>query len=712
MRKLLLMFFISVLLNSAKPLLMLSPEDGGESKCRTPGSHRINYLPYRKDFKSFLKNSKDISTANWEIQYHNYDWFYYMPRPVQDTQASRFVPPTECSLVAFTVMNYNTTTGQVGQPYYLFVADQRMDIDIETETVLYESPWGPKFPDYDNIISYAKGNFEWDTIQTEIYIPFENLDADSSDSESHYFWCGYRPGTDNFAILATGNVPCSSPGESHSWRFKSSLGYYYTYYFPDDHSKIEFGISAYIRLLRNVPPKITPDILPNTYDTGERLVFAHCEDIGIPDESTGIQNALIEYSVNGGVISSVPMSLYSGDSTNGYWAGSIPGANVGDTVTYRTIATDYQGLADTTGWMSYVIKGGRPGYALYIKGNSIAIFNNYIEFIYYVDVWDISTDGPPDQSVFDFYTPTKGPGNSVVLWKGWGETDLSYVNYGSGVLRAGDTTYIKQIIDGGGGFWLEDQDGLYACGSGIWGDYGTHTIESGFLHDYFGIITGTDDGPFSGADSFSVYGDSSDPVVGPIFDGVSYQVPGKILHAPIQGNPQNEWAGVIDSAESTSVPDMRDPLGNIISLRNEAAGTGGAGKTLFHIFSSSWIARPDQPLYFWDELASDSLQDVYLQWFGVLGVNERNPDIKLIEISNPRIMGNEVLMNIFLPVSERVKVFLYDKTGRKIKVVYEGEMVGLRTISYDLRNMKSDVYFFVVYVNGEMKGTRKFLVVK
>lgn len=105
------------------------------------------------DFKTF----KDISTFDYVLQYHNVDWGFYLPRSVKDTQAVRFRPPSECSLVAFLVMQYNcwyicwTSNG-----YYIFVAEQRTDIDYDIfpgffEATYFVSPLGSKFSSYENI---------------------------------------------------------------------------------------------------------------------------------------------------------------------------------------------------------------------------------------------------------------------------------------------------------------------------------------------------------------------------------------------------------------------------------------------------------------------------------------------------------------------------------------------------------------------------------
>ncbi len=148
-----------------------------------------------------------------------------------------------------------------------------MDLDYDTfpgffEASYYVSPLGDTFPGYGSITSYALPDHYWDLINCEIYIPYDSITG-----KSHDFFCGYTPGTNNFAILGTGYIPYDTPKNSHSYRFRNTLGLWYGYYFSDDHTKLEFGFNAYIRVLRNNPPRIYEDHLPNTYSTGERFLY-------------------------------------------------------------------------------------------------------------------------------------------------------------------------------------------------------------------------------------------------------------------------------------------------------------------------------------------------------------------------------------------------------------------------------------------------------
>ncbi len=661
------------------------------------------------DFKRHLK-SKDISTYNWLLQYHNFDWYYYMPRMVGDTQAVRFVTPTinPCSLVAIGIYNYNTTTGQVGQPYYIFVADKRHDIDYDTFPGFYEAiadsdtllkPLGTIIAEF---TSTAKENGVEDIINCEISL----IDEDTVYTKE--FFIGYTPGHDSFAILSSGYIPYDTPRNSHSYRYRKAWNLWYGYYFSQDNTKLEIGINAYLRVYY-ITYWVVIERLPNTYSTLPRKVYA---DTYLSSQYK-TDSLVLEYMVNNGIVNRTYLSLFSGDSFQGIWEGYIPGFNTGDTITYRGIGYREDGKTKETPWYSYVIKSGTPGNGLFVKGRNYSTvnFDDYIENNFNLDVWDINAEnGPPDSSVFAFYT--YGPGFPAVIWKGWGEYDLSYVNYGGIIFRKGDTTYVRELINNGGGFWLEDQDGLYALEENTWHDYGQHNTQEGSFLNSLGIYKATDDGLLSQKSYFHIYGYELDPVLQSLFSGVSNQTPGSILHGAVNGDSTKEWTGSIDSVSGNILRDMfaiKDNDTIFLSLRYENTKNG---KFLLHISQVDWIASQNQPLYFWDYPASDTMNYLYLKWLGLsyVGINEK--DLNLLSIGNPDLKSGELMIKIFIPQNSYLMIDIYDILGRNIKNIYSREAVGLITISYPIKEFKSGTYFLNVKVNGESKGVKKFFILK
>lgn len=673
-----------------------------------PGKDRLEI----EGRKSILKDVPLNKKIKWyydydSLYYHKYIQLgYYMPRPVQDTQGTRFTIPgnVPCSLHKFLIQHYNTTTGCVDSIYYPFVALARKDIDWDTFPGYYEAQSAPFISPIDTIlktfVSRGRPNNIWDTIYANVKIP-----------PGREFFCGYVNGVNNMAIKSTNEMYGYEYGNvlgkySHSYRYRHSWGKWYSYYFTTDNYKLEFKITAYV-YWNEIPDTtmiLLPDKLPNSYTTGPRKVYLYVEDLGPP---FGIDSAFLYYFVNKGPTNKITMTFEYGDTIESVWEGMIPGVNVYDTVTYRMVAWNRK-HPKSTEYISYIIKKGKNGNGLYVKGNKTAIFSNYIEKNYNFDVWDISKEGgAPDSSVFDFYI--NGGGKNIVVWKGFGEIELSYNNYGSGVIREGDTVHIKRFLDNGGRFWLSDQDGFFGVSCSLFEDYGTHTIDDGFLKEYIGIIKGTDDGTFK-KDSFFVSGDAADSVLGELFNGVSYQIPGTILHGSVSGKSSNEWTGYINSFID-AYPDMKRN-DSVLSIRRDNVGKKGAGKVIFQIFNSDWIQSPIHSLYFWDNIASDSLNDLYLNWLGASYVGEKEEEIDIFTISEPEIRGDKILLKIYLPEESHLNVSVFDITGRKIENIYEGRCKGVKIIEFTRSHKPNGIYFFNVYIDGKIRGTKKFFIMK
>lgn len=696
-----MLFFVVIDSKSEKLLFKLEP---GNEKKRFEIVGRKNIL---KDIP--LNKKKDIKWREdyGSLYYHNYTPYYYMPRLVQDTQATRFTLPlgVPCSLNKFIIQHYNTRTNRVGSIYYPFVGLARRDIDWDTFPGFEEAQSRPFISPIDTIIktfvSFGRPNLVWDTIYANVFIP-----------PGREFFCGYVNGVDSMAILSTGFMYGYQYGNvlgrySHSYRYRNSWGKWFSYYYTSENCKLEFLITAYVfwNAVPDTKMILLPDKLPNSYTTGPRKVYLYVQDISAP---FGIDSAFIYYFVNNGPTNKIQMEFEYGDTIESVWSGGIPGVNVFDTITYRCVAWN-RDHPKSTEYITYIIKKGKTGNGLYVKGNKTAIFSDYIEKNYNFDVWDISKEGgAPDSSVFDFYI--NGGGRNIVVWKGFGEIELSYNNYGSGVIREGDTTYIKRLLNNGGGFWLSDQDGLFGTSCSLFSDYGTHTLEDGtFLKEYIGIVKGTDDGTFK-KDTFFITGEASDSVIGPLFDGVGNQIKGKILHGAVLGKASNEWTGYIDSCINV-LPDMKRN-DTVLSIRRSDAGVKGTGKVIFQILNSEWIQDPTHTLYYWDNIASDSLNDCYLKWLGANYVGEKEEDVDIFRISEADIRGDKIFLTIFVPKNGYIDIDVLDIMGRKIEKVYKGEIYGIKTFEYDINSKPVGVYFFSVKMNGEIKGIRKFFIIK
>ncbi|RLG63550.1 hypothetical protein DRO02_06365, partial [archaeon] len=494
---LLVCLFLASSLFGAGRLMVLTPTQPGGKSDLIP----IEELP--RVIESQPKGG--IENHNYIIEYidgdyPDFEWYYYIPRALNDTICVWFDPPAACTLVAISRIWYfgGISEGTEGTPYKAFVAYTAPGVTLDSFNV-YESP-GPSpigewiVPPTDMVA--PDESFEWDTL----LVPDVDVGRNS-------FLGGYIVGAENQATLSDDE----SRPTYHSLQFRNSPpgdaepGWYSHY--------VDFGIVAFVIAYEDLPPEVDMDYLPWSYTTDERVVRAYAKDIlGVPEDVWGLDHVTLYYNVNGGDFNAVEMVLVEGDDKDGIWEGAIPGVEVGDSVSYYVIGVDKAGLADTTEVWWYKIIEGTPGNIFFYNDDYYGppFTPDFVGMVYeYVDYWDGEVQGTPDESVIGFYTPGKGPGAPVVLWNSWGgETFAEAV--GAGV--------IQSFLDAGGNLFMSGQDFLY----GLAGTYGQVEWEAGtFPYDYLKFYVTIDDPEIVSPDNYAIfYGDPEDTITAPFEEGI------------------------------------------------------------------------------------------------------------------------------------------------------------------------------------------------
>ncbi len=696
MRKLLVLLLVAaVVLFAAKgTLLELKPAANGQSE------YRVVKTPLNLHSNRF--GSKAIGDANYVIQYDVENWAYYCPRPAEDTFAVRFVPPAKCSLVAFTWIGYNTTTGAVGQPVGVFAKMYNPAVDYSTYPGACEydgtelSPMGSLLF---STTSTAPANLVWDTV--DIDPPVEVWDST--------FFCGYS-GVNVLDTVATlcENLPYTgNPMDVHTYQFNEDgaggAGGWFAYYYTDCNlpgTYMNAGIRAYVKAYENVAPNVVAEDLPNSYDTGDRTVSIYGYDFG-PDSSAVVVMELY-YQVNSGgwsmLSSNTPVTGTIGD---GIWEIDIPGVGVGDVVEYYVVGKDWIDAADTAGIFTYEIKTGNSGNFLYVvyDDDPADVLPEF--YLSTCDVWDVGAEGNyPDSSVIGFY--------NTVIWRDWGCLGLGPgANYGIGGygVRHSDSTAIKDLLDAGGNFWLSDEDMGY--GLGICPGYGQQGVPMGhWVRDYLGIHGMFDDGPLSGA-PVTVFGDVMDPVIGDMFAGIGFQTAGMVYL-----QPESPWIGNFDSLDATATTNMFAAGGEVVSYRFEG-GAVHSGKVFGDFYPFDYIYNPADTTQL-DQTAVDSLVEDVLVWFGWSrsGISDESihPEnvVRLLPIG---LVSNEALIRFSLPKKMVVSLDIYDNTGRLIDNLVSGELNGgLHTVRWDAK-VANGVYFYNLKA-GSSSLTDKMVVIR
>jgi hypothetical protein len=684
----------TVVLFAAKgTLLELKPIGNGQSE------YRVVKTPL--NLQSYRFGSKDIGDANYVIQYDAENWAYYCPRPAEDTFAVRFVPPAKCSLVAFTWIGYNTTTGAEGQPVDVFVKMHNNAADYSTYPGNCEYDGTEPSPMKGLLWSgqtSAPGNMVWDTVNIDP--PVDVMDS--------VFFCGYSGVNvlDTVATLCENPAYTGNPLDVHTYQFNEDgaggAGGWFAYYYTTcglPGTYMNAGIRAYVKAYENVPPNVVAENLPNSYDTGDRTVSIYGYDFG-PDSSAVVIMELF-YQVNGGGWSMVSSNTpVTGAINDGIWEIDIPGVGVGDVVEYYVVGKDWVNAVDTSGIFTYEIKAGESGDFLYVINDDdpADILPEY--WLDECDVWDVGAEGNyPDASVIGFY--------NTVIWRDWGCLGLGPgANYGIGgygVLHS-DSTAIKDLLDAGGNFWLSDEDMGY--GLGICPNYGQQGVPAtSWVRGYLGIKGMFDDGPLAGG-PVTVLGDPMDPVIGDMFAGIGFQAAGQVYIQP--GQP---WIGNFDSLDATAIPNMFATGGEVVSYRFEG-GAVHSGKVFGDFYPFDYIRNPADTTQF-DQTAVDSLVEDVLVWFGWSrqGISDESiqPE-NVVRLLPMGLVSNEALIRFSLPKKMVVSLDIYDNTGRLIDNLVSGELNGgLHTIRWAAK-VANGVYFYNLKAGGSSLSDKMVVI--
>jgi len=356
-------------------------------------------------------------------------------------------------------------------------------------------------------------------------------------------------------------------------------------------------IRALVRMYENPPPMIVSyDKLPNSYITTGRTVTATFSDLGIPLDSTGVVEGWVHYRIDDGMWVSLSMAIVSGDSAYGVWEATLPGINPGHTMYYYFTCKDMQGFITTdpapSNPCSYTIKE-KTDDVLFVNDDYYGGSYSYdviADVIPTADRWEIPTDGLPGSSVLL-------AGYNVIIWNTWER---------SGKTFAADTQWIKIYLEGGGNILVSGMDIAAGEFGYPWGNYTTGPGE--FLHDYFGIMGGTDD---FATDSVSVYSGVSGDMISGVFENWPITVfpyyfygPGYNYAGKFDENPDTlQWKSIFYDAGN-----------NCSAFRYEHPGSGY--KVVWLYFPFAYIEDSANP-YTPQIEQQEELFEKIIAWFSV-----------------------------------------------------------------------------------------------
>jgi len=695
MRKVLLILLLVVFVTSlpAAKAYLFPSENGGPSEIVPVGSlpRNVDVTPARKDLRGvlFWMMNTDNGTENYVLT----------GIADVDTFLNWFAPPAACTVLAYEVTNIANYADPNQDEFTMFFATLDQGINYATGFPEYHGGGAPSSNYGFATVVQSLDTFAWglDTLwtitQDTLLTPIDNgLDK---------FACGWvkaaAPDSSPNPYIYANGVP---PYHALMYRdLGQGKGWYSSWHCV--------RMRALVNFYSNPPPIVAMEDLPDSYNQGARTVNLYVTDFGVPLDSSGVVgNCAIEYQVNGGAVTPLSAVMYSGDSTDGYWSGDIPGVGSGDVVVYWAVTTDLQGAADTTNTATYTIREGTPGNCLFVD-NGYTISGMLPDwYADTCDLWDFGGYGQPDSSVLCFY--------NTVVWRAWGETALGDGgNYGAGIYYS-DSTWIKMILDDGGNFWFSDQDQGY--GLGICPDYGQQGVPDGhWVREYLGIQGMFDDQPLMGGSDVTAYGNPADPVIGDLFGGIGLQAAGAVYLAPyyaLTGNFSYAYTGNFDSLEAGAVINMFDVNGLTISYRYEGPG-GSDYKVYDDFYPWDYICDPADASVL-DMVTIDSLvEDVLGRWFGYYsGVSDGTLEPgKLVELLPVGVVTNEALIKFSLPLGMVVSLDIYDNTGRLVKNLVNGKVsAGLHTVRWNA-DVANGVYFYRLKA-GDKRASNKMVVIR
>ncbi len=639
----------------------------------------INGEPSKK-----IPTEKDWSRWLWLIQYDGGESNYYLSGLLPgDTLGVFFIPPEPCSIIEVHFCKYMWADSGV-YTYYGLVADIPEGVTLNSYEEYHNSASMPGPSAIGTIFASNEfdfpytGDWQWDTLDVPGQ-PNVGMEA---------FWAG-------FTIEDTTHSTRIDPGvypPYHAIGYKqrgagpqtNGPGWYSSWHL--------FWIRALVRVYW-VYFSVEAEHLLGTYYTGDRIVHIYTEDFSYDTTNLGIDEIILYYFVEDGT-DTLEASVVqdSVDDTTPYfeyawWHAVIPGQVVGSVVSYWVEATDNEGAEECTYVYGYGVGGGNYDYGLLYMENDVALgvmgIHNAFEGLPW-DLWWENEGGVADSTVTGFYA-TGDDGDNAISW-------LSFVGhtfahpYEPGWSH---TQVFRNFMDNGGCLFLGGQDipgGGYSLGYGEWeAPPSPHP-----LRDYLKAYAGDDDYILSSP--FTVFVDTTDVVA----LGMPEEVTVDCATAM-----QSTWVGIFTELDDECVPLFFDEEGNILGYRYEDQELGF--KLVFLYFPFHAIT---------DTIAQDIFIENITNWFGV-GVEEEHVEfVYKLPMISPNPLSSSTTINFTIPKNEYVSIKIYDVKGSLInKLVDENLSAGIHSITIDIENLTSGVYFLKMDTSTFSK-TRKFLVVK
>ncbi len=600
--------------------------------------------------------SKIPGGVDYLIQYDGGEMLNYLSGLLKgDTLGVFFVPPAACSLLEVYFCRY-PFGAPVDKNYKAFACDVPDGVTMASFGEYHNAastpgptPMGTYYAGPTDMTLDSVSAWEWDTLKV----------TSKPDVGTNVFYAGYSINEDSThsTRIDAGGATTPLPFHAIAWKQAGAAptangpGWYSSWHL--------FWVRALVRVYENLPAEVKSiDELADSYTMGSRDVTANIVDVvGVPGNLRGVKSAIFHYTVNSGTYSDLPMTLIDGDTLDGTYKATIPGAAVGDTVSYFITASDCQDAADTSITNSYVIRTGTAGKGLLLLEPNDTYYGapyspDVIGSLGKTDLWDEDQYGSADESVLNFYR--NGPGKKLIFWNAW-----------SGFSFAADTAFLKSFLDEGGQLFISSQD-LPGGGFGL--GYGDWTAPPGhFLLEYLKAISGTDDDSIIDKDpTFTQFGVPGDPITG------SPELTQITLYPYATVGSGNNYAGKFDSLDAGTEPIFYGGSGEVMGYRYEDAAKGY--RVVFLYWPFNYIMLSDTSDF--DTTAQKKLIENCFNWL-VPGVEEgtKKPvSFARLYQNAPNPVSHSTQIRYSLPVAQHVTLRVYDLTGALVSTLVNGDL--------------------------------------
>jgi hypothetical protein len=609
-------------------------------------------LPAQAGKPSELIPVSKLGGVDYLIQYDGGEMVNYLSGLLKnDTLGVFFIPPAACSLLEVYFCRY-PYGAPVDKNYKGFACDVPDGVTLDSYHEYHDAastpgstPMGTYFAGPADMTLDSVSVWEWDTLKV----------ASKPDIGKNAFFAGYTINEDSThsTRIDAGSSASLPPFYAIAWKQAGTApaangpGWYSSWHL--------FWIRALVRVYENLGAEVKSyDKLPYSYVTSGRDVTANIVDVvGVPANLRGVKTATIHYKVNNGSFSTLAMARTAGDSLDGTYTATIPGAAVGDSVSYFFTAFDYQDAGDTSKTYSYKILAGTAKRSLVMVESDAQYGGDYsydaIAKLGKFDFWDEETYGQADESVLNFYRT--GEGRKRIFWIAW-----------SGFSFAADTAFLKSFLDGGGQLFISSQD-LPCGGFGLNPSYADWVAPDGhFVKEYLKAIKGYDD--YNTDSVFTQFGSPGDPVTG------ATELSQLTVFPYLSSG--NNYAGKFDSLGAGAVPIFYGGSGEIMGYRYEDVTKGY--RVIFLYWPFQYILTSD--LADFDTVAQDKLVSNSFDWL-VAGVGEGiNKPIGAARLyanaPNPVVRGTHIRYS--LATAEHVVLRVYDLTGSLVRTLVDQDL--------------------------------------